>query len=292
MKALLFSAFVPLLALTMTAPGPVESHVATMQKATSLSVKFKVVQAGGSPQDYSLSLSRDLKMRLESPTKLWVSDGKTLSIYDKAKKLYTQGEVAKPTLLKLLQNEPTWAFSAFLDGDFAKSITSTKPGDEINQKGVVLQEVKISKPTGAVTEFYDPKMGLFRGGSFMQGTVQNFIQVSEIKVTDQSLPDTLFAWTPPAGATLNTGVTTALVYADVKPIFQQYCGKCHGNDRATKNLNTLNYEALMSSNTIRPGDSARSILVNAMRTGAMPRGGSMPKEDIDKIAQWVDDGAK
>ncbi|MBL8061355.1 MAG: c-type cytochrome [Chthonomonas sp.] len=292
MKALLLTALVPLLALTMSAPGPVESHVATMQKAASLSIKFKVVQAGASPQDYSLSLSRDLKLRLESPAKLWVSDGKTLSVYDKAKKLYTQGEATKPTLLKLLQNEPTWAWSAFLDPEFAKSITSAKPGEEVNQKGVILQEIKISKATGAVTQMFDAVAGVFRGGTFTKDNVQYFVQVTEIKVTDKALADTVFAWVPPADAKLDDGTVVAMSYADVLPVFQQYCGRCHGGGRAQKNLNTTNYDALMSSNTVRPGDSARSILVNAMRTGAMPRGGSMPKAEIDKIAKWVDDGAK
>ncbi|MCC7102868.1 MAG: c-type cytochrome [Fimbriimonadaceae bacterium] len=292
MKALLLASLIPALALTWSAAGPVDTHIATLQKATALSVKYKVVQAGSSPQDHSLSLSRDLKMRLETPAMLWVSDGKTLSTYNKAKQTYTQIPADKPTLAKLLQGESTWAWSAFLDPEFAKPITSAKPGDEINQKGVILQEIKISRPAGAITEMFDGAMGVFRGASYTKDQVQVFVQVTEIKVTDKPLPDALFAWTPPTGATLNTGATSALVYADVKPIFQQYCGKCHGNDRATKNLNTLNYDALMSSNTIRPGDSARSILVNAMRTGAMPRGGSMPKEDIDKIAQWVDDGAK
>lgn len=293
MKALLLFALVPVLMLPWSAAGPVDTHVATLQKAASLSVKYKVVQAGSSPQDHSLSLTRDLKMRLETPAMLWVSDGKTLTTYNKAKKTYMQAPADKPTLAKLLQGESTWAWSAFLDAEFAKPITSAKPGEEINQKGVILQEIKISKPTGAITELFDATLGVFRGANYTKDQVQVFVQVTEIKLGDKPLADTVFAWVPPADATLQDATTVvAMTYADVLPVFQQYCGRCHGGGRAQKNLNTLNYDALMGSNTVRPGDSARSILVNAIRTGAMPRGGSMPKEEGDKIAKWVDDGAK
>lgn len=293
MKALLFSALVPILALTSSAPSPVEAHLGTLQKATSLSVKFKVVQAGASPQDHSLSLTRDLKMRLETPLMLWISDGKTLTSYNKSKKTYTVSPADKATLAKLLQGESTWAWSAFLDPEFAKPITSAKPGAEINHKGVALQEIKISKPTGAITEMFDAALGVFRGASYIKDQVQIFVQVAEIKVGEKPLADTVFAWVPPSDAVLQDANTIiALTYTDVKPIFQQYCSRCHGEGRAQKNLNTLSYDSLMNSGTIRPGDSARSILVNAMRTGAMPKNGTMPKEEIDKIAKWVDDGAK
>ena len=192
MKALLLASLIPALALTWSAAGPVDTHIATLQKATALSVKYKVVQAGSSPQDHSLSLSRDLKMRLETPAMLWVSDGKTLSTYNKAKQTYTQIPADKPTLAKLLQGESTWAWSAFLDPEFAKPITSAKPGDEINQKGVILQEIKISRPAGAITEMFDGAMGVFRGASYTKDQVQVFVQVTEIKVTDKPLPDALF----------------------------------------------------------------------------------------------------
>lgn len=295
MKLAWILASLPLaLALVPSALSSVDTHVATLQKAASMSVKFKVVQAGSPGQDQSLSISRDMNLRYETPVLLVISDGKTLTTYDKAKKTYTQGEVSKAGLVKLLQVDALWAWSAFFDGDFAKQVTSAKDGEEMNQKGLVLKQVKIGKANGAVTELFDAKLGAFRGAIYKKDSTDVYVQVTEMTVSDKPLSPTLFAWTAPEGATLATvgAADTPLVYADVKPIFDMRCTGCHGNQRASHGLNLASYESIMSSNTVRPGDSARSILVNAMRTGAMPRQGSMPKSEIDKIAKWVDDGAK
>ncbi len=282
------------LAFVPVAPSSVETHVATLQAAKSLSVKFRTVAAGQPAQEHTLSLSRDLSMRYDSPVLLVISDGKTLTTYDKSKKQYAQTEATKPAILKVLREDAVWAWSAFYDAELGKQVTSAKDGDELNQKGIILRQVKVGRASGAITQMFDAKLGAFRGAAYKREGTEIFVQVSEMTVSDKSLPETLFAWRAPEGA-VDAGSIPAgeakMMFADVKPIFEQYCTRCHGGGRPTRNINMASYDSIMASRTVKPGDSRTSILVNSMRTGAMPKGGSMPTEAIDKIAKWVDDGA-
>jgi hypothetical protein len=47
----------------------------------------------------------------------------------------------------------------------------------------------------------------------------------------------------------------------------------------------------MASRSVRPGNAEMSKLVRAIRSGKMPPGGPIPKDQVEKIAKWVVDGA-
>ena len=83
--------------------------------------------------------------------------------------------------------------------------------------------------------------------------------------------------------------------SEIQPIFNNYCGNCHlGN--SSGGLNLSNYNNLMSSNTVIPGNHEDSELYDRIirpdsQPGDMPPAGSLSQEDIDLIAQWIDEGA-
>ena len=84
--------------------------------------------------------------------------------------------------------------------------------------------------------------------------------------------------------------------SQIQPIFNDNCGNCHlGN--SSGGLNLSNYDNLMSSNVVIPGDSGSSELYDRITrdnsaTGDMPPGNSeLSQTEIDLIAQWIDDGA-
>ena len=82
---------------------------------------------------------------------------------------------------------------------------------------------------------------------------------------------------------------------EIQPIFDNNCGNCHlGN--SSGGLNLSNYENLMSSETVVPGDHMSSVLYDRITRpesaqGDMPPTGSLTEQQINLIADWIDEGA-
>ncbi len=94
--------------------------------------------------------------------------------------------------------------------------------------------------------------------------------------------------------------------ADVKPVLDQYCLKCHqpgGAGHAATGLSMASHADLLKGTAngamVVPGDSLGSNLVVLMEGRAdpsikMPHGSSdkVAQYQIDKIKAWIDQGAK
>jgi hypothetical protein len=107
---------------------------------------------------------------------------------------------------------------------------------------------------------------------------------------------------PPASD--KTGLTYA---ADIKPIFEKSCTKCHGAEKQKGKLRLDSLEAVQKGSedgkVVVPGKSAESILVhNVAHVGDedmfMPPPDNkdkippLTKEQIGLIRAWIDQGAK
>lgn len=93
--------------------------------------------------------------------------------------------------------------------------------------------------------------------------------------------------------------------ADVQPILSQYCLECHaegGKGTEASGLLMTSHASLMKGtkfgSIIKPGDSLSSVLIMLVEGRAdplikMPHGKeSIPKEKIDVLKKWVEQGAK
>ena len=95
--------------------------------------------------------------------------------------------------------------------------------------------------------------------------------------------------------------------ADIKPIFENSCVKCHSGERAKAKLHLDSLEGALKGGedgkVIKPGKSAESLLViNAAHAGDKddwmppPRNragiGPLTPEQIGLIRAWIDQGAK
>lgn len=91
---------------------------------------------------------------------------------------------------------------------------------------------------------------------------------------------------------------------DIFPIVKTKCLKCHEKDDANPSSFAMdNYETLMASgmtkNIIVPGNGKGSYLITKLLPNP-PKGSQMPiftkkklsKDEIDRIRQWIDEGAK
>ena len=84
--------------------------------------------------------------------------------------------------------------------------------------------------------------------------------------------------------------------ANVMPILERDCVRCHGAGRASGGVMVDSYTNIMAGANgqaiVVPGKAASSILVDVLVTGAMPRGAArLSDADIETIRAWVDAGA-
>ena len=82
----------------------------------------------------------------------------------------------------------------------------------------------------------------------------------------------------------------------IQSIFNQNCTGCHDSSNPAGGLNLLSYEDLMSNNVIVPGDHEASELYDRITrpessNGDMPPAGSLDQDEIDLIADWINEGA-
>ena len=104
---------------------------------------------------------------------------------------------------------------------------------------------------------------------------------------------------PPASD--KKGVTFA---ADIKPIFEKSCVKCHGAEKQKAKLRLDSLEAALKGSengkVVQPGNSAKSGLVFCVAHVGdpdtfMPKGKdakNLAPEQIGLIRAWIDQGAK
>lgn len=83
--------------------------------------------------------------------------------------------------------------------------------------------------------------------------------------------------------------------ADIQPIFDNNCATCH-IPGYSGGLNLSNYENLMSSDAVVPGNYLSSELYVRITLPEsspidMPPTGSLSQDEIDLIAEWIEEGA-
>jgi mono/diheme cytochrome c family protein len=76
----------------------------------------------------------------------------------------------------------------------------------------------------------------------------------------------------------------------VKPILERHCVRCHGDERAAKNLRLDRQDRAMRA--IVPKKPEDSTLYLAAKSGIMPPGpNKLSSEELETIRQWIAEGA-
>ena len=93
-----------------------------------------------------------------------------------------------------------------------------------------------------------------------------------------------------------------VTYVDqVRPILQQYCLKCHGNDEQNADLNLQSYATLMAGGSagavVKAGRPAASILYQAITNKdeaarMPPKSPPLPAEQVAIISAWIETGLR
>jgi mono/diheme cytochrome c family protein len=77
---------------------------------------------------------------------------------------------------------------------------------------------------------------------------------------------------------------------EVKPILELRCVRCHGDDRAMKNLRLDRRDRAMSA--IVPGKPEESSLYLAAKVGFMPPGAKLSPDELETLRKWIAEGAR
>ena len=84
--------------------------------------------------------------------------------------------------------------------------------------------------------------------------------------------------------------------ADVMPLFNKYCIRCHGSTGPRVGLSLTSHAAVMAGSrngpVVTPGDAAASLLAKVVISGEMPPRGDNPTQaEIQVLADWINAGA-
>jgi mono/diheme cytochrome c family protein len=84
--------------------------------------------------------------------------------------------------------------------------------------------------------------------------------------------------------------------ADVLPIFESRCQRCHGAGLAQVGLRLTSYADVLAGSSngpvVVPSSAKDSYLVDQIESGRMPLGGAkLPESEIQTIVDWINAGA-
>jgi cytochrome c len=99
-------------------------------------------------------------------------------------------------------------------------------------------------------------------------------------------------------SSINAAPQTEISYSrDVQPILESRCATCHFGEFTSADLHMDTYESLMAGSqegpVIVPGNAKKSLLVQKISSGEMPkRGPKLTPVQIQIIIDWINAGAE
>ena len=288
----LLAAFATLgLGLQNSLPSTVDNHFKNLQAAKGLKVEFSVMRLSGGAEKISLTYGKPNMFKIESPSMLKMSDGKTLFTLDKKKNTYTEGAA----VLAPAMDADTWAWSGFFDEKATKDLSGWQAKGKKQIRGTSLEEFAFKIAGGDTGSLYiDPTNGIAKGYS-RNGKGGDLIIIANSVVSMKVAPDAKeFMFVPGTAKKEEIKPAAAeVLFADISTITTQRCNGCHNSGNSKGGVSTDSFAGL--SRIVKPGDSASSNFYKVI-SGPNPRmpkgGGKMTPEEIEMIKNWIDAGAK
>ncbi|HLO98967.1 MAG TPA: outer-membrane lipoprotein carrier protein LolA [Fimbriimonas sp.] len=268
--------------------GPLSSHYDAMRKAETLKVEFTATKLSGGSEKGTFLFAKKNKFRIESPSKLMVSNGEKLWVLDKAANTYTESEAN----LTSAKTGDVWAWQMFwADATGHFDFVSMSPKGTRTMRGAIVNEYELTLKDGSkINVMIDDKTKLARGFT----NSEKVVMATTIATPELADPIREFTFTPPSGAKLiEKPALSEVAYATVEPILKASCVGCHNAGNAKGGYATDTYASTMKR--VVAGDAANSPLiqyVKGIKQPRMPRGGVLAQKDIEALEAWVNAGAK
>lgn len=283
-------------------PAPLKPHVQALTDAKSLKGAGTITPIGGAPSKFTFTYSKSGSFKIESTDGSVFYDGKNLTEYSAASKTYKVIPADKADWKKAVSEPRVWAWSAFFNPALLGEVASATKGRSRTVSGQALTEVSLrftGAPTKIVTLLTDAK-GVAKGFTYREGDKESIILTQELTLGATELEADLFAFAPPAGATLakiDDPATSGPKYADVQAIFNRSCMPCHNSQSRRSGYDLTSYEAVTGNAMgVRPNSPDDSMILKSVKgVGAklMPQGRPrLSQSEIDTIANWIKAGAK
>lgn len=286
-------------AVQVSLPPALAGHMAKLKEAQGLKAKVTVSQVSGATETYEVVYGKQGNMRINGPARLVVSDGKTISVLDKAKNTYTQVPYEKAAALAEAIDPAVWGWAAFFEADAAKLLKTAKAGGTRKVRSVEVTEVEIGllDEKSSATMYIDPKTGIARGYQYVQDGRQFIVWADSVETTTTAPDAGVFAFAAPAGATkVEPTAAGSVDWATVSAIFTRKCMPCHSQQAQSGRLDLSSYASASSSRFIVKGDAKNSVLVLSLTASGgkrMPQGRPpLPPEEIKTISDWINGGLK
>ena len=182
-------------------------HVATLSSAKSLTVTYTVQQIPAAPEDYKLVFNKPNMLRIESPSGIIQTDGKTIWEYIKSSNEYTELPGDMKTMMGYVNKPEVYAWAAFFMPDQFKGVKDASTGKKMTMKGASVTEVNFtisSMKNLTGTLYFDPVLGAARGASMKASrggdSVETLLKARDIQISDKDADTGLFTFSAPAGA--------------------------------------------------------------------------------------------
>lgn len=285
-----------LLTTAALSPQSVEGHIEKLQKAKSLQATISVQLVGGSPTEYKVAFSKPDKSKITSEEFYESTDGKQTITYNKEDKNYYTKPYELADLQKFLMVPEFGGWSPFFIGETEKHMTIARTGKAKKVRNVECTAYAITLENKDTIEAYvENATGLMRGYTHTHEDKQWIVWATKLELGSDPLPEDTFAFADPSKLKEVKEMTAAADYATVAKILNSNCLPCHGENRAD-GLDIRTYDSLMASGKVKPGDSAGSSIVRAIKSTRRPMpprpGKPLSAEDQATIAAWIDAGAK
>jgi outer membrane lipoprotein-sorting protein len=287
--------------LSVLSPQTVmEKQAAVLKAAQGLTVTYSV-RLDGAKTDYTINYSKPNLISVDSANRLIVSDGKTLTEYNKTDKTYTEEEITPEMLAKRAQSDEMIGWAAFFTEDLMKKMSNFQGGTPRNLKGNATTEVTATiagATPRSITFYVDDKLSVARGFALKTEKGDLVAMADQIAVSDKPLAAEKFAFKAPEGAKKSEKpkVEEGATFASVRSIFTQNCSGCHSGGAPKGGYSTTSYQGIMAGGKVVPGDPDNSPLVQYLtgaRSPRMPAGrGPLSEATIGQIKTWIKAGAK
>lgn len=179
--------------------------VKVLQDAKALQASYSYQTIGSAPGDYRLVLKKPDLARIDTPTRIFVNDGKKLTVYDKTRKLFYKVDSTPKGLKDLFVSDELALYRGFFDASTYLSGTTWLPSKRvINGTNYDVLETR-SLPSGrkTVTYYFDPSDGLAKKSQIEvkdpRGAVSGILDVRTVQL-DPTVPDDAFTFKAPEGS--------------------------------------------------------------------------------------------
>ncbi len=181
-------------------------YLATMERAKSLSVEYTVQAVPGSPSSYRVELQKPDRLRIETPERVYVGDGKKLVTLLRGENKYTEEAQTATSAQSLLAGDPHLRMWAPFFGENPFQAMHVGSVRQRQRQGEKLNSLELRQNANFANEiftlFLNDETTVRQAQLVVEGPRGNQSWIYEMRAltVDATPAEKVFAFAPPAGA--------------------------------------------------------------------------------------------